>query len=36
MIIWFISQYKPSTCQDKADNGDIVSVHYTVSTPGNK
>ncbi|XP_073252313.1 FK506-binding protein 2-like isoform X2 [Porites lutea] len=24
-----IVEYKPATCQDKADNGDIVSVHYT-------
>ena len=26
----FLFQYKPATCEDKADNGDIVSVHYTV------
>lgn len=24
-----IVEYKPATCEDKADNGDIVSVHYT-------
>ena len=28
----FLFQYKPATCEDKADNGDIVSVHYTVCT----
>ena len=28
----FLFQYMPATCEDKADNGDIVSVHYTVCT----
>ena len=28
----FLFQYKPANCEDKADNGDIVSVHYTVCT----